>query len=346
MPSRNSRQPVEGTDSILLQTRSIRPAGALSVRPADSSDKLRFADPTHELTFPQMEMVTCDLPGIPKVSSGKVREIFDLGEHFLIVSTDRISAFDCVMAEPISGKGRVLTQLSAFWFDKLDFVPNHLVHVCQDRFTPELEPFAEQLSFRSMVVEKAAPLPIECVVRGYLAGGGWKEYQETGAVNGIKLPPGLHLGEKLPEPIFTPSTKSRDGHDMPIDWKTCRSLIGDEYALQARNMSLELYEYGRAFAANRGILIADTKFEFGIRNDELILIDECLTPDSSRFWPADRYEPGISPPSFDKQFVRDYLNGLDWDKQPPPPALPPEVVANTSSKYQEAYEWLTGLRHP
>lgn len=293
-----------------------------------------------------MELVTCELPGIPKVHRGKVREVFDLGEHYLIVSTDRISAFDCVFAEPIPDKGKVLTLLSAFWFEKLDFVPNHMVYTCHDRFFPQLEPFAETLAYRSMVVEKASPLPVECVVRGYLAGGGWKEYQATGAVSGIPLREGLQLGEKLPEPIFTPSTKSSEGHDEPIDWRTFRHLIGDDYALEVRRRSIELYEHGRAFAAQRGILIADTKFEFGVRDGNLLLIDECLTPDSSRFWPAEQYEPGIHPPSFDKQFVRDYVDGLDWDKTPPPPSLPPSVISQTGEKYREAYEWLTGLRLP
>lgn len=287
-----------------------------------------------------MEMMECDLPGIPKISSGKVREIFDLGDALLLVATDRISAFDCILPNPIPRKGEVLTRISAFWFGMMDFLPNHLISL--DELPSALAPHAEKLAGRSMVVKKAQPLPVECVVRGYLAGGGWKEYQNTGAVSGIKLPSGLRQAEKLPEPIFTPSTKAASGHDEPISWEQCCAMIGTSTAGKVREYSLELYRRGRDHAAERGIIIADTKFEFGIADGEVILIDECLTPDSSRFWPADSYEVGCSPPSFDKQFVRDYLETLNWDKTPPAPELPQYIIQKTSRKYQEAYRRLTG----
>ncbi len=277
-----------------------------------------------------------DLPGIPKLASGKVREIFDLGEHLLLVATDRISAFDCILPDPIPGKGGVLTRLSSFWFRKFDFVENHMVTMDPARFPETLAPFKEQLCGRSMVVRKATPLPVECVVRGYLAGSGWKEYQQSRSICGIRLPDGLRQAEKLPEPIFTPSTKAVSGHDMNISWEECRNLVGTSVAEEVRALSLRIYEAGRAFAETRGILVADTKFEFGILDGRVILIDECLTPDSSRFWPADLHQIGISPPSFDKQFVRDYLETLDWDKTPPAPRLPDSVIHNTSLKYLEA----------
>ena len=289
-----------------------------------------------------MLLHSIELPGIRKVGSGKVREIFDLGEHLLLVTTDRISAFDCILPNPIPRKGEVLTQLSAFWFRQFDFLENHVVSTeCSD-FPTALQPFARELKGRAMLVKKAQPLPVECVVRGYLAGSGWKEYQSRGTVCGIPLPDGLLQSQQLPETLFTPSTKAASGHDENIDWKQCVQLVGVDVAEQIRAHSVRLYESGRAWAATKGILIADTKFEFGLLNDKVILIDECLTPDSSRFWPVADYAPGGSPPSFDKQFVRDYLETLDWNKTPPAPSLPERVVEATSAKYLEAFERLTG----
>ncbi|CAN5318825.1 phosphoribosylaminoimidazolesuccinocarboxamide synthase [soil metagenome] len=287
-----------------------------------------------------MDLVVCDLPGVKKLASGKVREVFDLGTDLLFVATDRISAFDCILPNAIPRKGEVLTQLSAFWFEKLDFVPSHIITTNFRQFPEVLKPYEEMLSGRSMVVKKAAPLPVECVARGYLAGSSWKEYQESGTVAGQALPPGLQNCDRLPETLFTPATKATSGHDENITWKQCRALLGDDIALQVRQWTIELYEHGRAYAAQRGIIVADTKFEFGILNGEVILIDECLTPDSSRFWPEADYQPGGNPPSFDKQAVRDYLETLDWNKQPPAPALPAEVVSTTSAKYIEAFERL------
>lgn len=293
-----------------------------------------------------MDLLSLDLPGIRKVASGKVREIFDLGEHLLLVATDRISAFDCILPNPIPDKGAVLTSISAFWFARFDFVENHVVATEVRDFPAVLQPYEAQLARRAMVVKKAKPLPVECVVRGYLAGSGWKEYQASQTICGIPLPAGLRQAEKLPETIFTPSTKAESGHDMNIPWDECRRLVGDEVAEQVRALSIGIYEAGRAYAAERGIIVADTKFEFGLIDGRVILIDECLTPDSSRFWPADQYELGISPPSFDKQFVRDYLETLDWNKTPPAPPLPPEVIRKTSEKYRDAYARLTGSALP
>jgi phosphoribosylaminoimidazole-succinocarboxamide synthase len=290
----------------------------------------------------EMDVLTCDLPGITKLRSGKVREVFDLGDSLLLVATDRISAYDCILPNAIPHKGCVLTQLSRFWFEKLDFVPNQLVAPDAAGWPEALKPFDEILRGRSMIVAKAAPLPVECVVRGYLAGSGWKDYQSTGTICGHPLPPGLEQSAKLPEPIFTPASKADSGHDENISWNECRRLLGDDIALQVRDYSIELYEHGRAFAAQKGIIIADTKFEFGMVDGEVVLIDECLTPDSSRFWPAAAYQPGGSPPSYDKQYVRDYLETLDWDKTPPAPSLPAEVVQRTSAKYIEAFEQLVG----
>jgi len=289
-----------------------------------------------------MDLLTLDLPGIRKVASGKVREIFDLGEHLLLVATDRISAFDCILPNPIPRKGAVLTSISAFWFQRFGFVENHVVATEVRDFPAALHPYAAQLAQRAMVVKKAKPLPVECVVRGYLAGSGWKEYQASQTICGIRLPAGLQQAEQLPETIFTPSTKAESGHDMNIPWDECVRLVGADVAEQVRSLSIRIYEEGRAYAAERGIIVADTKFEFGLLDGRVILIDECLTPDSSRFWPADQHALGISPPSFDKQFVRDYLETLDWDKTPPAPALPPEVIRKTSEKYCDAYARLTG----
>ena len=288
-----------------------------------------------------MDLLTCDLPGIKKLRSGKVREVFDLGEHLLLVATDRISAFDCILPNAIPGKGAVLNGLSTFWFHRLDFVPNHMIETEVAAFPAELKPFADMLRGRSMIAKKATPLPVECVVRGYVAGSGWKEYQESSTVGGYAVPAGLQQCDRLPEDLFTPSTKADEGHDEPITWGECRQLLGDETAQRVRQMSLDLYRHGRAYAASRGIIIADTKFEFGIHDGEIILIDECMTPDSSRFWPADEYKTGANPPSFDKQFVRDWLENCGWDKQPPAPELPAEIVAKTAEKYHEALIRLT-----
>jgi phosphoribosylaminoimidazole-succinocarboxamide synthase len=286
--------------------------------------------------------MSVELPGIRKVRSGKVREIFDIGEVFLIVATDRISAFDCVLPDPIPNKGTFLTQLSAFWFQKFHQVPSHFITADFSEFPKNLQPYAELLSGRSMLVKKAEPLPLECVVRGYLAGSAWKEYQLSGTVCGVSLPPGLEQAAQLPKPTFTPATKVTSGHDENITWEKCCEMLGDERATIVRDLSLAMYSDGSVHAGERGIIIADTKFEFGLHEDNLILIDECLTPDSSRFWPADCYEVGTSPLSYDKQFVRDYLETLHWNKTPPAPRLPPEIVERTSQKYQEAFERLAG----
>jgi len=286
------------------------------------------------------EVTSVDLPGIQKLRSGKVREVFDLGKDLLFVATDRISAFDCILPDPIPGKGAVLNTISAFWFQKFHHVRNHFVTADFTEFPEQLQPHEESLRDRSMIVRKAEPLPVECVVRGYLAGSGWKEYQETGTVCGIKLPAGLEQASQLPKPIFSPATKAATGHDQNICWQECCDILGEKRAIIVRDLSLALYSDGSVHAARNGIIVADTKFEFGIRDDALLLIDECLTPDSSRFWPADLYETGSSPVSYDKQFVRDYLETLDWNRTPPAPNLPPEVIAKTSEKYQEALERL------
>jgi phosphoribosylaminoimidazole-succinocarboxamide synthase len=285
-----------------------------------------------------------DLPGIKKIGSGKVREIFDADEHVVIVSTDRISAFDCILPQPIPGKGSVLNQLSAHWFRKFADIPNHFVSTEVTEFPGQFRPFVAQLAGRSMLVRKATPLPVECVVRGYLAGSAWKEYQSTGLVSGHPLPAGLKLASRLPQILFTPSTKAQTGHDEPISWNQFCALVGTQFAELVRETSLSLFIQGSDFAYQRGIIVADTKFEFGVIDDQLVLIDECLTPDSSRFWPVAGYQEGISPPSFDKQFVRDYLESVDWNKQPPAPSLPAEVVEKTAQKYQDALVRLTGYR--
>lgn len=295
---------------------------------------------TNTTTTPLLQ---ADVPGLPKIKSGKVREIFDLGDALLFVATDRISAFDCVMPNGIPNKGRVLTQLSHFWFDRTEsIVANHRLASANDPLPERLQPYAQQLSGRCMLVKKAVPLAIECVVRGYLAGSGWKEYRQHQTVCGIPLPAGLQESSELPEPIFTPATKAETGHDINISFDEATKIVGREIAERCRDYSLRIYRAAREYARERGIIIADTKFEFGQFSGELILIDEVLTPDSSRFWPADQYRPGCNQPSFDKQFVRDYLETLDWDKTPPAPALPPDIVAKTESKYLEAYQRLTG----
>jgi phosphoribosylaminoimidazole-succinocarboxamide synthase len=291
-----------------------------------------------------------DLPGIQKLKSGKVREVFDLGDHLLFVATDRISAFDVILPNGIPRKGEVLTQISRFWFGQtVTFQSNHLVQTPPNMFNvPALARLPAELQAklagRSMVVKKAKPLAIECVVRGYLAGSGWKEYQHSQTVCGIRLPAGLKESSELPEPIFTPATKAETGHDENISFEQAAQITGIKVAEQARAASLAIYNSARDYARQRGIIIADTKFEFGELDGALLLIDEVLTPDSSRFWPADRYAPGKGQPSFDKQFVRDYLETLDWNKTPPGPVLPPEIVAKTSAKYLEAYERLTGQK--
>ncbi|MGH7969161.1 MAG: phosphoribosylaminoimidazolesuccinocarboxamide synthase [Limisphaerales bacterium] len=286
-----------------------------------------------------------EIPGIKKIKSGKVRDIFDLGDRLLFVATDRISAFDCIMPNGIPHKGEVLTQISYFWFAQTEaFQPNHLISRANEPLPTNLQPHAAQLSGRSMIVKKAEPLAIECVVRGYLAGSGWKEYRERQTVCGIKLPPGLKESSELPEPIFTPATKAETGHDENISFEQAAKIVGAEVAGKVRDASLRIYNFARDYARKRGIIIADTKFEFGLLNGNLILIDEVLTPDSSRFWPADQYQPGKGQPSFDKQFVRDYLETLDWNKTPPATALPADVVAKTEAKYLDAYERLTGKK--
>jgi phosphoribosylaminoimidazole-succinocarboxamide synthase len=290
-------------------------------------------------------ILSLDLPGIKKVRSGKVREVFDLGDAFLLVASDRISAFDVIMPNGIPHKGAVLTQISHFWFEKFaSLVPNHLLAKANDPLPKNLQPFADKLAKRSMIVKKAKPLAIECIVRGYLSGSGLKEYKKSQTVCGIKLPAGLVDSSELPEPIFTPSTKAEQGHDENINFEQACDIVGKDLATQARDLSLMIYKAGRDYARQRGIIIADTKFEFGLFEGKLILIDEVLTPDSSRFWPADQYAPGKGQPSFDKQFVRDYLETLTWDKTPPGPKLPDDVVNRTSAKYLEAYERLTGKK--
>jgi len=274
---------------------------------------------------------------------GKVRDIYDVGEHLLVVATDRISAYDVIMSTPIPDKGKILTTISAFWFEALaDVVDNHLIATDVHQFPQQCAPYAEELAGRSMLVAKAAPLPVECIVRGYLSGSGWKEYQRNGRVCGLELPQGLVESAQLESPIFTPSTKAETGqHDENIDFDTLCDKVGKELAERLRGLSIALYDKGAEIARERGIIIADTKFEFGMINNRLVLIDEVLTPDSSRFWPADKYEPGRSQESFDKQYLRDYLDQCGWDHTPPPPPLPEEVVHNTRTRYLEALERLT-----
>ena len=288
-------------------------------------------------------LLQLDLPGIKKIKSGKVREIFDLDDRLLMVATDRISAFDVVMPNGIPRKGEVLTQISFFWFERFaSFMPNHLLAGANEPLPKSLQPHATALERRCMIVKKAKPLPIECVVRGYLAGSGWAEYRKQQTVCGIRLPAGLQESSELPEPIFTPATKAETGHDENIRFDVAAKLAGADIAAKARDLSLRIYREAREFARQKGIIIADTKFEFGIYEGQLILIDEVLTPDSSRFWPADQYVPGKGQPSFDKQFVRDYLDSLQWNKTPPAPWLPDNVVSKTTEKYLEAYQRLTG----
>ena len=284
-----------------------------------------------------------NFPGLALRGRGKVRDIYDLGDKLLIVATDRISAYDVVMPTPIPDKGRVLTKISAFWFRALAaVVGNHLITVEVDEFPEQCLPYAEELAGRSMVVTKAEPLPVECIVRGYLSGSGWKDYERQGSVCGIRLPAGLLESSSLESPIFTPSTKAKRGlHDENIDFATLGEKVGTNLAGKLRELSIALYEKGAAIAGQRGIIIADTKFEFGTVGGHLALIDEVLTPDSSRFWPADKYEPGRSQASFDKQYLRDYLDQSGWNHKPPAPQLPDEVVQNTRTRYLEALARLT-----
>ena len=289
-------------------------------------------------------LLQTDFPDLKLFASGKVRDVYQLGsDHLLFVATDRISAFDYVLATGIPHKGRVLTQLSLFWFEFLkDIVPNHLVTADVSRYPKEAQTYADQLRGRSMLVQRSEMFPVECVVRGYLSGSGWKEYKSTGSVCGIKLPAGLRESDQLPEPIFTPATKATTGHDENISFEQMTTLVDPEDSRKLRDLSLAVYRKASDYARQKGIIIADTKFEFGRTAAGITLADEVLTPDSSRFWPADKYEPGMSQQSFDKQYVRDYLEEIRWNKQPPAPALPAEVARRTSEKYVEAYRQLTG----
>ncbi|HKS66690.1 MAG TPA: phosphoribosylaminoimidazolesuccinocarboxamide synthase [Candidatus Acidoferrales bacterium] len=294
------------------------------------------------MASPQMNVVSqTDFRGLKLRGRGKVRDIYELGDRLLIVATDRLSAFDVVLPSPIPDKGRVLTQLSLFWFDRLAaVVPNHVIS--GKDFGGELAAYAASLDGRAMLVRRTDALPIECVVRGYISGSGWKDYQKTGSICGIPLPAGLRESDKLPEPIFAPSTKATSGHDENISFEQAAQTIGRALAEKLRDVSITLYRKAAEHAATCGIILADTKFEFGLLNGELIWIDEALTPDSSRFWPADEYVPGKPQPSFDKQYVRDYLERIGWNKQPPAPALPQDVVAATRGRYREAYQRITG----
>ncbi len=287
-----------------------------------------------------------DFPNLNLLKKGKVRDVYDLGEHLLMVASDRISAFDVVMPNPIPDKGRILTKISLFWFDIMkSLVENHVVSSNVEEYPESCQPYAGALKERSMLVKKAEPLVVECIVRGYISGSGWNSYQKDCTVCGIRLPEGLKESEKLQEPIFTPSTKADVGHDINIDFEEASKLIGSELAERAKSLSLAVYQKGAELAAEKGIIIADTKFEFGKVGNDLILIDEVLTPDSSRFWPKSSYEPGQSQKSFDKQYLRDYLNTLNWDKTPPAPTLPDDVIENTRNKYLEALTILTDTSH-
>jgi phosphoribosylaminoimidazole-succinocarboxamide synthase len=289
-------------------------------------------------------VLTTNFPDLKLAARGKARDIYDLGEQLLIVTTDRISAFDVIMNEGIPDKGYVLTQISAFWFRHIeDIIPNHIISTDVTDFPAACQKYADILEGRSMLVKKAKPLLAECIVRGYLSGSGWKDYKATGAICGIKLPAGLQESDRLPEPLFTPSTKAELGtHDENISFAQMAELCGKDIAEKVRDVTLRIYTKARDIAAGKGIIIADTKFEYGIHNGELIIIDECMTPDSSRFWPMDGYRPGGPQPSFDKQFLRDYLETLDWDKTAPAPPLPAEIVRKTGEKYMEALVKLTG----
>lgn len=293
-------------------------------------------------------VVETDFQALGPKRQGKVRDIYDLGDALLLVATDRISAYDVILSEGIPGKGTILTELSTFWFEWLrpmeDIVPHHLKSTDAETYPPSCQPYKAILSGRSMLVQKAEPLPVECIVRGYLSGSGWKEYREHGSLCKLPLPPGLVESSRLPEPIFTPSTKATHGHDVNISFEQMEKTVGENLAQQARTASLKIYQHAAAYAEARGIIIADTKFEFGIdpESNHLVLIDEVLTPDSSRFWPKIEYAPGHSQPSFDKQYVRDFLDSTGWDHKPPAPRLPPEVIQKTAEKYLEALTRIKG----
>jgi phosphoribosylaminoimidazole-succinocarboxamide synthase len=288
-------------------------------------------------------LLETDLPGVERHGRGKVRDVYRVGGQLLIVATDRISAFDYILATGIPDKGRVLTQLSIFWFDFLrDVTPTHFLTANVDDYPEPLRQFRNQLEGRSMLVKRANMVEIECVARGYISGSGWKEYRQNGTVCGIRLPAGLRESDKLPEPIFTPATKAQTGHDENVSFETVASMIGEDLTKRLRDLTLTIYTKAARYAETRGIIIADTKFEFGFVGDELVLGDEVLTPDSSRFWPADAYKPGGAQFSYDKQYVRDYLESIHWNKQPPAPALPNDVAAKTGEKYRQAYHVITG----
>ena len=291
-------------------------------------------------------MTKLEFPGWDLIRRGRVREVYASGGRVLLVASDLLAVDDAVLPEPIPGKGEVLTQLSVFWFQRLDFVPNHFLTADVAAFPAELKAGAERLQGRAMLCRRAQPLPVSCVVRGYLAGVAWEEYRARGTVAGHELPRGLREASKLPEPFFTAAVKNSAGGDALIGWDKCRRLVGDETAHAVREASFEIYEHGRARAERAGIIIADSKFKFGLREEELLLIDECLTPDSSRFWPADAWEPGVQPPSFDKQSVRDWLVRTGWRPGAPVPALPEEIVARTAARYREVYERLLLGRQP
>ena len=289
-------------------------------------------------------IIKSDLRDLNLLRRGKVRDVYEIDDKLLIVASDRMSAFDVVMDDPIPDKGKILTAISVFWFDKLkSVVENHIISTNPDDYPESCKKYKNDLTGRSMLVKKAEPLLVECIVRGYISGSGWNDYRQNGSICGIPLPQGLKESEILPEPIFTPSTKAEQGeHDENISFEKAVEILGKNTAEKVRDISLEIYETGRKYAAEKGIIIADTKFEFGFEGDKLILIDEVLTPDSSRFWPMDTYNPGGAQKSFDKQYLRDYLNGLDWPKTPPPPKLPDEIIMKTREKYMEALEKLTG----
>ncbi len=283
------------------------------------------------------------IPELTLFKKGKVRNVFELEDKLLVIATDRISAFDFVLPSLIPDKGKILTQLSYFWFDYTQLVcPNHVITADVNKFPPVLQKYREMLDKRTMLVKKTSVVPVECVVRGYLSGSGWKEYKTTGKTSGVKLPVGLKESDRLEDPIFTPSTKAESGHDLNISFKDMRKLIGASLATKIKKVSLALYQKASLHALSRGIIIADTKFEFGLDKDDLILVDEIFTPDSSRFWPLATYAPGKGQPSLDKQFVRDYLESTSWDKQSPPPPLPEDIIQKTSEKYFEIYRLLTG----
>ncbi len=290
-------------------------------------------------------LLDIELPGIKLFKKGKVRNVFDLGDSLLLVASDRISAFDSVMPNGIPDKGAILTQISLFWFDfTKQIIKNHIIESNVEKYPVNLLPYKDQLAKRSVIGRKAALIPIECVVRGYLSGSGWKEYQQSRSICGLKLPAGLKESDKLPEPIFTPTTKAEEGHDLNVTFEQVVDQVGRETALTIKNKTLAIYEVCAKYALTKGLIIADTKFEFGFVGDEIILIDEILTPDSSRFWPAEQYQPGRSQPSYDKQFLRDYLESINWNKEPPAPKLPEEVVSKTREKYLEAFRQLTGRK--